>query len=498
LTRAGDEELKQWDPWECVEIAVQRMADNDDVMRSDRLKQVILELDPSFDEKAIGFTKFNRFLQEAANRGLLHLHKLENGQFEVAPIDEAAPVVEPAAPQEPRPRRGRRPERETPRAEAQPAAPPLVASPSAAPRVVAPPSATPSAASPSAVTPPVPQPQAATSLAESYKLLRAAIQDVTHGRGSARDSDVKRRMLELSPQWSEAPLGFSKFSRFLRQAHDAEVITLRKLENGNFEITLADAPTVLAAETTESRAKDRGRRGRGRREPSGDRERSLPRPERAMAAAPASPPPAPKAAAPVSETARPPAAALAQPPAPQPSATPSRLRRGGSRGRQVSAAPPPLLPGQMLAAQESAPAAPQAEKPQPERLKADKPRGERSKSEKPKPQAPAPPVDADSIIARLLGYKGVGRKTAEAAVEAFGAANVYDVLQNQPERVHAALGARRAQPLLEGWSSDLGKPSPNGASHEASVESERTRSAPRKRPRGTRGGKGRRKSAPRE
>ena len=38
------------DPWECAEIAVQRMADNSDVMRSDRLKQVMLELDPNFME----------------------------------------------------------------------------------------------------------------------------------------------------------------------------------------------------------------------------------------------------------------------------------------------------------------------------------------------------------------------------------------------------------------------------------------------------------------
>src|SRR5687767_9673578 len=93
LTRAGEEESKQWDPWDCVEVAIGRMAENDDVMRSDRLKQVILELDPNFDEKALGFTKFNRFLQEAANRGVLQLHKMENGQFEVAPMGEQAAIT---------------------------------------------------------------------------------------------------------------------------------------------------------------------------------------------------------------------------------------------------------------------------------------------------------------------------------------------------------------------------------------------------------------------
>src|ERR671912_1125764 len=45
LTRTGEEEVTPLDPWECAEIAVQRMAENNDVMRSDRLKQVMLELD---------------------------------------------------------------------------------------------------------------------------------------------------------------------------------------------------------------------------------------------------------------------------------------------------------------------------------------------------------------------------------------------------------------------------------------------------------------------
>src|SRR5687767_9216032 len=86
LTRAGEEEPRQsYDPWELVEIAVRQMVDNRDVMRSDRLKQVMLQLDPSFNESEIGFSKFNKFVQEAANRGLLGLNKMENGQFEVGP-----------------------------------------------------------------------------------------------------------------------------------------------------------------------------------------------------------------------------------------------------------------------------------------------------------------------------------------------------------------------------------------------------------------------------
>ena len=44
LTRAGEEEpAANVDPWELVDMAVQQMVSNDDVMRSDRLKQVMIE-----------------------------------------------------------------------------------------------------------------------------------------------------------------------------------------------------------------------------------------------------------------------------------------------------------------------------------------------------------------------------------------------------------------------------------------------------------------------
>ena len=45
------------------------MKRNGDVMRSDRLKQVMQEIDSSFDEKNLGMAKFSRFVQEAAQRG---------------------------------------------------------------------------------------------------------------------------------------------------------------------------------------------------------------------------------------------------------------------------------------------------------------------------------------------------------------------------------------------------------------------------------------------
>jgi hypothetical protein len=46
-----------------------RWCKRNDVMRSDRLKQVMLEIDPGFEEKSFGFSKFSRFLTEAAQKG---------------------------------------------------------------------------------------------------------------------------------------------------------------------------------------------------------------------------------------------------------------------------------------------------------------------------------------------------------------------------------------------------------------------------------------------
>ena len=96
------------DPWELVSAALQRMQRNEDVMRADRLKQVMQDIDSSFDEKNLGMSKFSRFVQEAAHRGLLSLSKLENGQLEVAPPraksgtseEGAAVAAEPSRPRD--------------------------------------------------------------------------------------------------------------------------------------------------------------------------------------------------------------------------------------------------------------------------------------------------------------------------------------------------------------------------------------------------------------
>src|SRR5262247_3011217 len=104
LVKASDETdtARKYDPWELVTEAVQRMKRNGDVMRSDRLKQVMQEIDSTFDEKNLGISKFSRFCQEAAQKGLLTVTKLDNGQLEVdlpsGPPVEAAPPIRAEAP----------------------------------------------------------------------------------------------------------------------------------------------------------------------------------------------------------------------------------------------------------------------------------------------------------------------------------------------------------------------------------------------------------------
>src|SRR2546422_5418713 len=69
--------------WDLVIEAVKQMTAHSDVMRSDRLKQVMQEIDPAFNEKDLGFSRFSKFVIEAAHKGLITLTKLDNGQYEI-------------------------------------------------------------------------------------------------------------------------------------------------------------------------------------------------------------------------------------------------------------------------------------------------------------------------------------------------------------------------------------------------------------------------------
>jgi len=262
LIKASDEEpSRKYDPWELVTEAVQRMKRNNDVMRSDRLKQVMQEIDSTFDEKNLGISKFSRFCQEAAQRGLLSVTKLDNGQLEVdlpgsppptetrtnraesAATAEAAEVAAPGEDRGPRrSRRGRGGGRGRDRE----------------PRTTAPTPATGSAEIEAPAAAPEIKPAAQLELAastrpaddngagaggerltrsEAFDLVRRAVNELATGDESIRASEVRARARQLLGRDSES-LSDRMFVRILKDAHDEGIVDLRRRGN-DFEVARA-------------------------------------------------------------------------------------------------------------------------------------------------------------------------------------------------------------------------------------------------------------------
>jgi hypothetical protein len=338
-------------------------------MRSDRLKQVMLELDGRFSEGNFGFSKFSKFVAEAANRGLLRLHKLENGQYEVKPgsgggsAGDSAATKEPKARSRPSARRGRpargRPGQRLGDGEAK-----------AVGRVEARDEA--EGSGPEGGLDPEP-------LRSAYDLMLRCLQKLKEmGKDSARDSDVKRKMLEADRGFDEGELGFGKFSRFLLQAEEHGVISLQKTEMGNYRVSLADSAAVGS-----------------------------------------------------------PSPATGGDPSPRGGVSTGRLGpRGGSGGRK-QADGPVLLEGQTVGKVSGTP--------------------DRS--------SPGAGIDVGSlglptseraIVSYLTNsYGGVGKKTAEALVEAFGP-DIFGVFEREPARV-ADIVPRRALQVLAEWKADFAR-----------------------------------------
>src|SRR5690606_35038201 len=87
---------------------------------------------------------------------------------------------------------------------------------------------------------------AIAGLEGAYALLQEALRRLTSRDGKAiRDGDVKRKMLDVWPGFDESELGFSKFTRFLRHAHEAEVIDLNRTAAGNYEVSLPSSGKKL-------------------------------------------------------------------------------------------------------------------------------------------------------------------------------------------------------------------------------------------------------------
>ncbi|MCC7195072.1 MAG: NYN domain-containing protein [Gemmatimonadaceae bacterium] len=322
LVKSGEVELTpKWDPWELAAEAIGRMQRGQDVMRSDRLKQVMQEIDASFDEKDIGFSKFSKFCQEASRRGLIRTTKLENGQLEVSPADggkaaqskvahapssaPAAPAADaPAAEQQPeavavdadassegeaaaqpakregRARRGGRGGRgrrrpgadEAAEANSAPADAPVggPAAASSAPEGEAATGADEAAgdvalggAIAAAGEDPGPRPRTSRgrrSVAraeidetigvsgvrltrdEAMNLVRGTVEALVDGEDATTDEAVRRKARELLDRDSES-LSVHNFARILRDAHDSDLIDLRRRGDG-FEVA---RPVVVAA-----------------------------------------------------------------------------------------------------------------------------------------------------------------------------------------------------------------------------------------------------------
>ena len=298
LVKSSEEESVSRDPWELVTEALARMQRNGDVMRSDRLKQVMQEIDASFDEGDLGFSKFSKFCIEAAQKGLLTITRLENGQLEIGPptggsvavavTDGARPAAraprarEAEAEDRPaRPRRSRRGRGGRPR-EGRPAGEPAVTGEhetigadvsgqgdeASSDAITAEFEVVESAPTESSnverqldrprldrprrdepvqrvlVTDAIGQTGERLTRDEAFSLVRRAVESMTESEGDAvRAGALRERARELLGRDSES-LGDRMFTRILRDAHDADVIDLRR-RGDDFEVArAAAAPSV--------------------------------------------------------------------------------------------------------------------------------------------------------------------------------------------------------------------------------------------------------------
>jgi len=481
LTKTTDLQTTS-DPWVLVAEAVKKMGARKDVMRSDRLKQVMQEMDPNFEESGLGFSKFSKFLAEASSRGLVALKKLENGQYEVGagtsrPRRGSSSEGRSRGGRSDRPRGRRdRQDRET--------------TSDAVGGVT-------SEAESEGRTPDV---EASDDpLKAAYGVLVKALGEFAEaGRSRVRDSDVKRKMLAISSGFDETELGFPKFSKFLSQAVEHGVIVAERTERGNYEVGLAAGDGWMTAQRTESTSSTAGDSSdvddfSARSSSRGDGHASLASDEAAKAP--------PTREAKVEQT-----VVVISPS----TAGGAGLRlgpRGGSTRRRGGDAAPALLDGQIVGGRAAAKpvvaeVTPVAETTQVSESTrgTDSTRGTRisrvdeavgvtehvpgaestyqsevsfaQDGEAPRdgsdhaPGAAAAddgpvdlgtlglPNDPEAIVRYLTHrYKGVGGKTAQTLVERFGS-DLFETMRDAPNAIASAVPAGRAEQVLEAWKAD--------------------------------------------
>ena len=254
LSKTSEEESGAPDAWQCVEEAVQRMVSRGDVMRSDRLKQVIMEVSPGFNERDLGFKKFSKFLQEAANKGLLDIERAGNGQYMIAPPGGKGRGKGSRVRGSEQARNGdeqrRRGHRGTPARRIRQAGKEVSAGGNRGEDA---------AERPGRDAGPAAQPRPSQDRAPALGLLRRALEEVG-GRddGRPRDSEVKRRMIAIDRGFSENALGFGKFSKFLQYAETEGVVTVERTRDGSYRVQLKEAPPAASRAPGELDAKALG------------------------------------------------------------------------------------------------------------------------------------------------------------------------------------------------------------------------------------------------
>jgi uncharacterized protein (TIGR00288 family) len=232
LARTGEGEIVRHDPWELAVEAVQKMLRNGDVMRSDRLKQVMQSIDPSFDEKDAGCNRFSKFVVEAEKRGLLRLTKMENGQHAVDVGPNANVRID-----------------HDTTADKQPSKSATTSTASSQRRRRTTRSRTDKEAKVRTLT-----------LSESIDLLKRALMAAGAVGDEATVADrARERMVEIHGNESDPIFESKRFQRLLRQAHDADAIELIKSGDDDYMLKLSAAAVVEMESKkveTESKATD--------------------------------------------------------------------------------------------------------------------------------------------------------------------------------------------------------------------------------------------------
>src|SRR5881409_1598666 len=213
------------------------MTAHSDVMRSDRLKQVMQEIDPAFNEKDLGFSRFSKFVVEAAHKGLIATTKLDNGQYEIAlgpgvPGAAAQPSGGAGAFERPRERergegrgRGRRG-----RGGAQEG---REAREERVPEELSPP--------PGVIAP---GRRSAFSLDGAFGLIKQAIGRLGGESRPVSAEELGEAMAEI--KGDAEPVEPAQVQKLLRQAHDRELIDLAKEDDGAYTVKVRGSPEPAA------------------------------------------------------------------------------------------------------------------------------------------------------------------------------------------------------------------------------------------------------------